>query len=126
MFFCVLGEYKKITSYLLDGCVPGCGEAGGRRRRQGGRDLTWVRGEVEPTRVSTRRDGENSLVTEGVNRPPNSTNRTQKTILNPTKPNVHIPLKTVLNNQKINRKTTGHSSTTDKCIIILTLFFKDY
>ena len=44
-----------------------------------------------------------SLVNEGVSRPPNSTNRTQKTILSPMKTNVYSPLKTVLNT---NRKYT--------------------
>ena len=35
--------YKKITSYPQDGYVPGSGEAEGRGRRQGGRDLsTWL------------------------------------------------------------------------------------
>ena len=29
-------------------------------------------------------------------------------------------------NKKIYRETTEHSPTTDKCIIILTLFFTDY
>ena len=54
--------------------------------------------EAEVNRVSTRRVvKKDNLVTKGVNRPPNSTNRTQKTILSPTKPNVHSPLKTVLN-----------------------------
>ena len=33
MFFCVLGEYKKITSYRLDGCVPGCKETESSRGR---------------------------------------------------------------------------------------------
>ena len=38
MFICVLGEYKKITSYPLDSYVFGCEEAKGRGRRQDGRD----------------------------------------------------------------------------------------
>ena len=76
--------------------------------------------EAESIRVSTRRDWlKGAWKEKGVSRPPNSTNRTQKTILSPTKPNVHSLLK---HNQKIYRKTTGHSPTTDKCIIILTLF----
>ena len=35
--------YKKIMSYALDGCVPGCREAEGRGRRQDGRDLSMER-----------------------------------------------------------------------------------
>ena len=42
--------YKKITSYLLDGCVTGCREAEGRRRRT----VTLTRIETEATMVSTR------------------------------------------------------------------------
>ena len=41
--------------------------------------VTWARREEKANRVSTRRDvDKDSLVTEGVSRPPNSTNRTQK------------------------------------------------
>ena len=36
----ILRMYKKITSYPLDGCVPGYVEAEGRGRRQDGMDLS--------------------------------------------------------------------------------------
>ena len=76
--------YKKITIYPLDSCVPGCGEADGRGRKQDGRkgEVTSARpDEAEATRVSTKRDvAKESLEKEGVSRPSNSTNRTQKTI----------------------------------------------
>ena len=95
----LLHSIRKLQVIL---CVPGCKEVAGRGRRQNRGELsTWLRqGErQEANRVSMRRDVvKNNLVTENsVSRPPNSTNRTQKTILSPTKPNVHSPLEKVLN-----------------------------
>ena len=90
--------YKKIMSYPLDGCVPGCREVEDKGRRLDWRiwahDLcTARRGEV--IRVSMRRDmAKKSLITEGVSRPPNSTNRTEKTIWVLQN---YSPLETVLN-----------------------------
>ena len=69
-------------------------------RRLGG--STWVRREAEATRVSTGRNGVNTTrkgttqIYNQKSRPPKSTNRTQKRIFSPTKPNVYSPLKTVL------------------------------
>ena len=57
MFFCVLGEYKKITSYPQDGCVPGGRKAEGRGGKAGQKDLNRGLGHgqmEEVTRVSTR------------------------------------------------------------------------
>ena len=85
-----------------------------KARQKGLEHVTWARREAEASRVSTRRDvAKDSVVAEGVSRPPNSINTTQKTILSPTKPNVHSPLKTVLNTtrkyrQKDNRTFTNH------------------
>ena len=54
----------------------------GESRTVGLEHGTWARpDEAEATRVSTKREvAKVSLVTEGVSRPLNSTNRTQKTI----------------------------------------------
>ena len=75
---------------------------------EGRADWTWARDSgtarrAEAIRVSTRRDeAEDSQLTEkGFSWPYNSTNSIQKTILSPTEPNVHSPLKTVLNTPRI-------------------------
>ena len=96
--------YEEITSYPLDVVYPDVKRprVEGQSRTEGtwSRDLGMTK-RAEATRVSTRRGvAKDSLVTEGVSRPPNSTNRTLKTILSPTKPNLHSPLKTVLNTTK--------------------------
>ena len=65
-----IGSYrynKKITSYLLDGCIPRRRETGGGGRRQDERQWTCDLGTArrEATRVSTRRDVKKySLVTK--------------------------------------------------------------
>ena len=70
----------------------------GEDSMEGLEHITWALREAEATRVSTRRDvTKESLVNEGVSKPPNSTKRIQKINLSPTKPNVHSPLKAVLN-----------------------------
>ena len=47
MFFCVLGEYKKIMSYPLDRCVSRCREAEGRGIKEDRRDLSMLLGHRE-------------------------------------------------------------------------------
>ena len=60
---------------------------------------------------------QNNMAKEkGVSRPPNSTKRTQKTILSPTKPNIHSPFKTVL---KTTRKYTERQQDIHQAQIIV-------
>ena len=99
---------RKFQVILLDGSIPWRKEAEGRRRRQDGRHSNmwlwhWEKQKrkgyhgAEATRVSSKQEvAKESLETEGVSSPFNSTNRTQKTSLSPTKSNIHIPLKIIL------------------------------
>ena len=87
-------------------------------------DGTWAQSDKgEVTRVSMRWDMvKDSLVTGDVNRPPYSTNRTQKTILSQTKPNIYGPHRTVLNTTRKYTERQQDIHQPQISIIILTLF----
>ena len=82
--FISMYDLEKITSYPLDICVPWCRWGRGFVEKAGwmGLEQVTLAWQISRSNLSLHevRWGKNSLVTERISRPPNSTNRTQKTI----------------------------------------------